>query len=297
MRSFEDIMVKAQEGDKKTLVVAAAHDEVVIKAIVESVKLNVIKAILVGNEEKILEICKQENLELQNIEIINEKDNVECAKIAVKLVSSGRADFIMKGMLNTSDILRQVLNKEYGLRKEKVLSHVMLYSVSTYHKLLLLTDGGMILKPTLEEKVSIINNSVFLANKLDIEKPKVAVLASVENVNPAMESTFDAASLTVMCKRSQIKNCIIDGPLALDNAISTEAAKHKGITSEVAGDADILLVPNIEVGNALGKALSYFAKAENAGVIMGAKCPIVLVSRADSEKSKIYSIALGSLLC
>lgn len=297
MRSFEDIMVKAQEGDKKTLVVAAAHDEVVIKAIVESVKLNVIKAILVGNEEKILEICKQENLELQNIEIINEKDNVECAKIAVKLVSSGKADFIMKGMLNTSDILRQVLNKEYGLRKEKVLSHVMLYSVSTYHKLLLLTDGGMILKPTLEEKVSIINNSVFLANKLEIEKPKVAVLAAVENVNPAMESTFDAASLTVMCKRNQIKNCIVDGPLALDNAISMEAAKHKGITSEVAGDADILLVPNIEVGNALGKALSYFAKAENAGVIMGAKCPIVLVSRADSEKSKIYSIALGSLLC
>lgn len=297
MRSFEDIMVKAQQGDKKTLVVAAAHDEIVIKAIVESVKLNVINAILVGNEVKILEICKKENLELHNIEIIDEDDNVECAKIAVKLVSSGKADFIMKGMLNTSDILRQVLNKEYGLRKEKVLSHVMLYSVSTYHKLLLLTDGGMILNPTLEEKISIINNSVFLANKLGIEKPKVAVLAAVENVNPAMESTFDAAGLTVMCKRNQIKNCIVDGPLALDNAISMEAAKHKGITSEVAGDADILLVPNIEVGNALGKALSYFAKAENAGVIMGAKCPIVLVSRADSEKSKIYSIALGSLLC
>ncbi|SHH77747.1 phosphate butyryltransferase [Clostridium collagenovorans DSM 3089] len=297
MRSFEDIMVKAQQGDKKTLVVAAAHDEVVIKAIVESVKLNVINAILVGNEEKILEICKKENLELNNIEIINEKDNVECAKMAVKLVSSGKADFIMKGMLNTSDILRQVLNKEYGLRKEKVLSHTMLYSVSTYHKLLFLTDGGMILNPTLEEKISIINNAVFLANKLGIEKPKVAVLAAVENVNVAMENTLDAASLTVMCKRNQIKNCIIDGPLALDNAISIEAAKHKGITSEVAGDADILLVPNIEVGNALGKALSYFAKAENAGVIMGAKCPIVLVSRADSEKSKIYSIALGSLLC
>jgi phosphotransacetylase len=202
----------------------------------------------------------------------------------------------MKGMLNTADLLKAVLNKEIGLKKEELLSHVMVYDVPTYHKLILLTDGGMVTYPELKDKVLIINNAVKVAKALNIANPKVAPICAVETVNSSMQATIDASLLSQMNKRGQIKGCIIDGPLALDNAISKEAAEHKGIVSEVAGDADILLVPNIESGNFLGKSLTYFAKAENAGIIMGAKCPVVLVSRADSAKSKLYSIALGALL-
>ena len=199
-------------------------------------------------------------------------------------------------MLCFQSYLRAVLNKEWGLRKSSLLSHVMIYDVPLYHKLLFLTDGGMIPYPELKDKVGIVNNAVMVAKKLSINMPKVAPICAVEVVNPSMQATIDASVLTSMYKRGQIKGCIIDGPLALDNAINKEAAEHKGIVSDVAGDADILLVPNIESGNFLGKSLSYFANAQNAGVIVGAKCPVVLVSRADSAKSKLYSIALGSVI-
>ncbi|MEG2353140.1 MAG: bifunctional enoyl-CoA hydratase/phosphate acetyltransferase [Clostridium sp.] len=298
MKNLNDILIQAQKGEiKKTLVVAAAHDDIVIKAISESVNLGIINAVLIGDSEKIMNICNDQGIKLQNINIIDQCDNKMCAKMAVQLVNEGKADYIMKGMLSTSDILKEVVNKEYGLRKEKLLSHVMIYSLKTYDKLLFLTDGGMILSPTLEEKVEIINNAVSLTNKLGIKNPKVAVIAAVELVNKNMVDTLDGAYLTIMNKRNQIKDCIIDGPLALDTAINLTAAKHKKLESNVAGDSDILLVPNIVVGNSLGKSLSYFSEAENAGIILGAECPIVLVSRADSEKSKIYSIALGSILC
>ena len=221
---------------------------------------------------------------------------MKAAAKAVELVTSRRAHFLMKGMMNTSDLLKAVLNKETGLKKEELLSHVMVYDVPSYHKLILLTDGGMVSYPELKDKVHIINNAVKVAKALEIDNPKVAPICAVEVVNPSMQATIDASVLSQMNKRGQIKGCLIDGPLALDNAISKEAAEHKGIISEVAGDADILLVPNIESGNFLGKSLTYFARAENAGVIMGAKCPVVLVSRADSAKSKLYSIALGALL-
>ena len=203
----------------------------------------------------------------------------------------------MKGLIGTASLLKAVLNKEAELRTNNLLSHVMIYDVPTYHKLLFLTDGGMVPYPELKDKIGIINNSVSVAKSLGIDTPKVAPICAVEVVNPSMQATIDASTLSTMNRRGQIKGCIIDGPLALDNAISKEAAKHKGIVSEVAGEADILLVPNIESGNFLGKSLTYFAKAESAGVIIGAKCPIVLVSRADSFKSKLYSIALGSILC
>lgn len=296
IKKLEELLSLSKERDKKTLSVAAAHDKEVLDAVVQAVHLGIIDAVLVGDEDKIRSIAKAENYVLDNIQIINEKDIKKAASKAVELVSEERAHFIMKGMMNTSDILKAVLNKEAGLKKEELLSHVMVYDVPAYHKLIMLTDGGMVPYPELKDKAAIINNAVQIAHHLGIDTPKVAPICAVETVNPSMQATVDASVLTQMNRRGQIKGCIIDGPLALDNAISREAAEHKGIFSEVAGDVDILLVPNIESGNFLGKSLTYFAKAENAGVIVGAKCPVVLVSRADSSKSKLYSIALGSVI-
>ncbi|NMM61115.1 phosphate butyryltransferase [Clostridium sp. P21] len=296
VKKLEQLISLAKEKSKKTLSVAVAQDKEVLTAVSEAVKLGIVDAILVGNEEVIRNIAKEENLYIDNVEIVNEKDIKKAAAKAVEFVSSGQAQFIMKGMLGTADLLRAVLNKEAGLRSKGLLSHVMVYQVPLYHKLIFLTDGGMVPYPTLEDKIGIINNSIKVAHKLEIEKPKIAPVCAVEVVNPSMQATIDAAVLTQMNKRGQIKGCIIDGPLAFDNAISKEAAEHKGIVSEVAGDADILLVPNIEAGNFVGKSMTYFGKGENAGVIMGAKCPVVLVSRADSARSKLYSIALGSIV-
>ena len=286
----------ASDGYKKTLSVAAAQDKEVLKAVTEAVRLNIINAILVGDADKITQISEQENFNLTNVQIIDEKDILKSAAKAVELVSQGKAQYIMKGMLGTSDLLRAVLNKEAGLRGNSLLSHVMIYEIPAYHKLLFLTDGGMVPYPELNDKIGIVNNAVKVAHSLGFCCPKVAPICAVEVVNPNMQATLDAASLTQMNKRGQIKGCIIDGPLGFDNAISKEAAEHKGIVSEVAGDTDILLVPNIESGNFLGKSMTYFAGGESAGVIVGAKCPVVLVSRADSARSKLYSIALGSIV-
>lgn len=296
MKNLTELLKLAENNQKKTLSVAAAHDKEVLKAVTEAVKLNIINAILVGDSEKIHEISKEENLDLNNVQIIDEKDTVKSAAKAVALVSEGKAQYIMKGILGTSDLLRAVLNKDAGLRGNSLLSHVMIYEVPAYHKLLFLTDGGMVPYPELNDKIDIIKNAVQVAHSLGIDCPKIAPICAVEVVNPSMQATMDAASLTQMNKRGQIKGCIVDGPLGFDNAISKEAASHKGIISDVAGDADILLVPNIESGNFLGKSLTYFSGAESAGVIVGAKCPVVLVSRADSAKSKLYSIALGSIV-
>jgi phosphate butyryltransferase len=286
----------AKVKEKRTISVAAAQDKDVLEAVTEAVKMGIVHAILVGDEEKIISIAEKENYTLEGLKIIDEKDVKKAAVKAVQLVSDGKAHFIMKGMLGTSDLLKAVLSKEANLKKEELLSHVMVYETENYHKLIMLTDGGMVPYPELKEKIQIINNAVKLCSSLGIENPKIAPICAVEVVNPAMQATIDASVLSQMNKRGQINGCIIDGPLALDNAISKKAALHKGIISDVAGDADILLVPNIESGNFLGKSLTYFAKAENAGVIIGAKCPAVLVSRADSSKSKLYSIALGTLL-
>lgn len=295
IRRLGELFDLAKSKERKTISVAAAQDKDVLEAVTEAVRMGIVHAILVGDEEKIRSIAKQENYTLEEIEIIDEKNLKIAAVKAVQLVSEGKAQFIMKGMLGTSDLLKAVLSKEANLKKDELLSHVMVYETENYHKLIMLTDGGMVPYPELKDKIQIINNAVKLCDALGIENPKIAPICAVEVVNPAMQATVDASVLSQMNKRGQIKGCIIDGPLALDNAISREAALHKGIVSEVAGDADILLVPNIESGNFLGKALTYFAKAESAGIIIGAKCPVVLVSRADSSKSKLYSIALGSL--
>lgn len=296
VKKLDELIQLAKKREKKTIAIAAAQDKVVLEAVIQAVKDNIVEAILVGDKTKIEEIAKELNINLDAVKIIDEANVNKAAAKAVDLVRSGEAQFLMKGILGTADLLKAVLNKEAGLKTSSLLSHVMIYDIPTYHKLLFLTDGGMVPYPELNDKVGIINNAIKIAHALEIEKPKVAPICAVEVVNPSMQATLDAAALSSMNKRGQIKGCIIDGPLALDNAISEEAAHHKGIVSEVAGDSDILLVPNIEAGNFLGKSLTYFAKAESAGVIVGAKCPVVLVSRADSAKSKLYSIALGAVL-
>ena len=251
IKRLDEIISLAREKEKKTLSVAVAQDKEVLTAVTEAVKLGIVDAILVGDEEKIKKISVEENLHIDNIKIVDEKNILKAAAKAVELVSNGQAHFIMKGMLGTADLLRAVLNKEAGLRGNGLLSHVMVYDVPTYHKLIFLTDGGMVPYPTVEDKVGIINNAVKVAHNVGIELPKVAPICAVEVVNPSMQATIDASALSQMNKRGQIKGCIIDGPLALDNAISKLAAEHKGIVSDVAGDADILLVPNIESGNFL----------------------------------------------
>jgi phosphate butyryltransferase len=296
VKSLEELLELAKKKEKKTMAVAVAQDSVVLEAVIKAVDMGIINAILVGNEDAIKTIAKDSNIDLSRVRIINECDINKAAAKAVELVTKGQANYVMKGLLGTSDLLKAVLNKEANLRTNNLLSHVMVYDVKSYDKLLLLTDGGMVPYPELKDKIGIIKNAVTVAKALEIDMPKVAPICAVEVINPSMQATLDAAALSAMNKRGQIKGCIIDGPLGLDNAISKEAAHHKGIVSDVAGEVDILLVPNIEAGNFLGKSMTYFAGAESAGVIVGAKCPVVLVSRADSARSKLYSIALGSIL-
>lgn len=295
IKNFDELLEVVKNRPKMKLSVAAAQDEEVLIAVDSARKLGIIDAVLVGDREKIEAIAKTISIDITKYEIVDEKNLKEAARRAVSLVSEGKADYLMKGLIGTADLLRAVLDKEIGLRTKSLLSHVMVYSVAAYHKLLFLTDGGMVTYPDLAQKIQLVNNAVKVAAALGVDPIHVAPLCAVEVINPDMQATLDAAALSKMNQRGQIKGCIIDGPLALDNAISKEAAMHKGIKSPVAGEADIFLVPNIEAGNLMGKSMTYFGNAKSAGVIMGAKCPIVLVSRADTHESKLYSIALGSL--
>lgn len=297
INKLEDILNQLRGNEKVLLSVAAAHDEEVLLAIKEAVEKEIIIPILIGDENKIKEISKKIGFNLDGIKIIQKDTIEECAKTAVKLVSSKEADFVMKGLLDTSVILKAVLNKEWGLRTDSLLSHVMLYEIPSYNKLLVTTDGGMNISPDYEQKVKILKNAIKATNPLGLININVACLAAKEKVNPKMQATVDAKALQEAGNRGEFgDNVIVEGPLAFDLAVSKEAAKIKGFESKVAGETDIMLMPTIEVGNGIGKALTYFAGAKSAGIIMGAKAPIVLVSRADSHESKLYSIAYGALI-
>lgn len=274
------------------LAVAAAEDEPVIEAVLAAKALGLVTPILYGDEAKIRELLG----EVTDITVVPCASPEEAAHLACQAADEGRADMILKGLLETKTLLKEVLNKEFDLRRSPVLSHVMIYDMPTYHKLLLTTDGGMVADPTLEQKIELVKNAVQVAHRLGNELPKVAAVCAVEKVNDKMPCTLDARALQKMNEAGELAGCLIQGPLALDGAISREAAAHKGITGEVAGDADIILVPTIEAGNIMGKTLSYFAGAVNAGIIMGAKVPVLLVSRADTAQAKLYSILLGALV-
>jgi len=292
--NLDQLVMEVSKQPNKTIALAAAADKEVIEAVHKAIQKQLASFILYGDKQDIKPMLTDEGLtESSSLQIVHVESDQEASRMAVQAVRNGDADVLMKGMVSTSVILKEVLNKEYGLRKGKVLSHVAAFDVRGYERLIFVTDSGMNIEPDLTQKVEIVNNAVSIARSIGIGRPKVVPLAAVEVVNPAMQATLDASALTQMNRRDQISGCVIDGPLALDNAISIEAAEHKGIQSEVAGKADILLVPSIEVGNALYKSLVYFANAKVGGVIVGAKAPIVLTSRADSSESKVYSIALA----
>lgn len=295
-KDFSHLLMFAKDKGRKIMSVAVAEDQEVLLAVKSAVENGLIVPILVGNKDEIIRIADEVKLNLDGVEIINELDKVEASRIATKLVHDGRAHLLMKGLVDTSIIMKQVLDKDIGLRTENVISHVAVFQVETYHKVLLVTDAAMLVAPDLGQKKEIIQNAVSLARAIGIERPKVAVLAAKEKVNPKMEATVHAQELADMNKRGEIIDCIVDGPFALDNAVSKESARIKGIESEVAGDADILLVPDIEAGNVLYKALVFLANAKSAGLIVGTQAPIVLTSRADNDEAKLNSIALGVLL-
>lgn len=297
IKKLEDILDELKDGERVVLSVAAAHDKEVLTSIKSALDRGIIDPILVGELDKINEISKEIGLNLDNIRVIEGCGVEECAKIAVKLVSSKEADFVMKGILDTSVLLKEVLNKEYGLRTDSLLSHIMIYEMESYHKLLMLTDGGMNISPDYLQKEKILKNAITASKSLGLETVKVACLAAKEKVNPKMQATVDADMLSKKCEEGAFgEGVIVEGPLAFDIAVSKKASEVKGFNSNVSGDADILLVPTIEVGNGIGKSFTYMANAKSAGIIMGAKAPIVLVSRADSHESKLYSIAYGALI-
>ena len=296
MKYLNDFITLAKTKSPKRLVVAAAADIVVLKAVRDAMEENIIIPILVGNKSEIENLSKQINLNLSKIEIIDAKEPFRACIIAVDIVNEGRADILMKGLVSTAHISKAVLNRESGLRIGKLMSHIAFVQSPYYHKIFAISDAALNISPSLEDKVEMINNAVNIFHILGNKCPKVAVIGPIEMVNPKLEPTVHAAKLTEMNEQNIIKGCKVFGPLAVDNAISKKAAKHKGITSEVAGDADLLLTHDLNSGNILYKTVNFLGGASSAAIIVGAKVPIVLTSRADSNKSKLLSIALAVIL-
>ena len=296
-QNFENVLEHIRtKADKKRIAIAAAHDLEVLECASMAKKENIATFILIGKKEKITSILSSVGEDPSCWDIIDEPSDSRAAEIAVSMASEKKADAIMKGQLHTSVFLRAIFSKEYNLVPPKALvSQVTVAEYPAQHRLVLITDCAVNVNPTYADKVSIINNAVSLAQKLGMECPRVACLAPVEVVNEKMQETIDAAMLSKANERKQIKNCIIDGPLAMDNAISPDAAKCKGIDSPVAGQADILLMPNLCTGNAIDKALRYFADLKTGSAVIGASVPIVMTSRSDSALNKLHAIALSVL--
>lgn len=293
---LQDLIRQASESIENVVAVAAAADLEVLEAVSRAIELDMASFRLYDDEHKLKKMMVTHYPHLMNhpkIYTQHVKDDQQAAIVAVKSVRLNESNVLMKGHIPTALILKAVLNSEFGLRTGNVLSHVAAFEVEGYDRLIFVTDAAMNISPDLAQKAQIIQNAVKVAQAVGVTQPIVAPLAAVETVNTAMQPTLDAAALVAMNKRGQIKDCIIEGPLALDNAISVEAAHHKGITGEHGGRADILLVPSIEAGNILYKSLVYFARAKVGAVIEGAKAPIVLTSRADSAESKLNSLALA----
>ena len=274
---------------------AVAHpcEKTALTGAIEARQHGLITPILVGPAARIRELAAESKVDLADIEIVDAPHSHAAAAAAVALVREGRAEVLMKGSLHTDELLSAVVAKETGLRTGRRLSHVFLMDVPTYHKVLLVTDGAINIAPTLEDKADICRNAIDLARSLDVARPKVAILAAVETINSRMPATLDAAALCKMADRGQITGAVLDGPLAFDNAISAEAAAVKGIASEVAGDPDILVAPDLEAGNILAKQLSFLANADSAGLVLGARVPIILTSRADTVRARIASCAVA----
>lgn len=295
LKNFDQLVEKVKSfPEAKRVVVAAAGDEHTLEAIAHAVGEGIVKPVLVGDKGKIDEICKKIGLDVPAEDIYDVPDADEAARKAVALIHEGKGDFIMKGKLETAQILKPVVNKETGLGTGRVMSHLVFDELPYYHKLLVTTDGGMMTYPTLEQKKQIIENTVETLKALGYENPKIAAVAAVEKVNPKMPETVEADELKQMNQRGEIKDCIVEGPISLDIALDKEIADIKGFNSPVAGDADVILVPNIQVGNILGKSITVIAKGNMAGFIVGSQVPIVLTSRGSSAKEKFLSLVLAA---
>jgi phosphotransacetylase len=292
---YEALLVKCQGLEPIPTAVAHPCEASALSGPVEAGQKKLIRPILVGPKDKIQAVAKEAGIDLGGLRIVDAAHSHESAKKAVELVRTGEAELLMKGSLHTDELLSAIVAREGGLRTGRRISHVFIMDVPTYHKVLVVTDAAINIAPTLEDKVDICQNAIDLANSLGLAKPKVAILAAVETVNSKMPATIDAAALCKMADRGQIKSAVLDGPLAFDNAISKEAAKTKGIHSEVAGDPDILLAPDLEAANILAKQLTFLANADSAGLVLGARVPVILTSRADSVRSRIASCAVAML--
>lgn len=296
IKNFDELRIKVKEGQPQTIVVAGAHDEKVLSAVSLAYDNGIINAILIGDEEKIVEISNRLKIDLSNFKVINEKDPVKFSELAIELVKNKEADLPMKGLVETSTILKALLNKKFNMLEGNTLTHVAVIKVDSYDRFILLSDSAMLIEPTVEQKVEMVNYNTRISRILGNNKPKIALISSSEKVNNKQKSSYEAAMITEIFERDEESDAIVYGPLALDNAISEEAAELKGVKSEVAGNADIFIMPNIETANVFNKTLEYFAHADKAGVIVGGKVPLILTSRASSDESKLNSIALATYI-
>jgi phosphotransacetylase len=292
---YDLLLEKCRRLDPVPTAVAHPCEASALEGAIEAGELGIITPILVGPESRIRAVAASSGISLDRIRIVDAPHSHAAAAMAVELVRRGEAELLMKGSLHSDELLGAVIAKASGLRGGRRISHVFIMDVPTYHKILIVTDAAINIAPTLEDKVDICQNAIDLAVSLGVARPKVAILAAVETVNSKMQATLDAAALCKMAERRQITGGALDGPLAFDNAISKEAARIKGIESEVAGDPDILIAPDLEAGNMLAKQLTFLANADSAGLVLGAKVPIILTSRADSVRSRIASCAVALL--
>lgn len=292
VKNFAQLMELAQQRGPKTVAVAAAAQEAVLLAVNEAEELGIADVVLVGDQPKIERIGYDNDVDLNRLDIIHEPDPIQAAQQTMSLINQGRAQIAMKGAIQTADFLRAALDRKFGLRADRLLSHVAVFDIPGLERLILVSDAGVVVAPTLDQKADIVRNAIDVAHRLGIVQPKVALLAATETVNAKIPATVDAAALSKMADRKQIVGGIVDGPLTLDNAISEEASEIKGIESPVAGQADVLIAPDIEAGNILAKGIIYFAQAYMAGIIVGARAPIILPSRSDTHQAKLIALSM-----
>ncbi len=292
LHNFYELKSAALKKQPQRMAVVFPHDLFVMEAVLDAYKAGVVKPILIGDQYIISELLEQFN----DIKIIHEKDPLKASRIAMDLVNTEQADIIMKGLIDTHYLLKAVVNDQFGIKKSKLLSHVGLVSYSDFNRVLFITDGAMNIAPNVNDKIHIIENVIFLAHALGDDRPKVGLVSAVEKVNPKMQSTVDAKEILSHYKKNENLSFDIDGPFAIDNLVSLESVLHKGLSGPVAGNANILVFPNIESGNVFYKTSVFLAHAESAGIVMGAKVPIVLTSRADTKEAKLNSIYLAVVI-
>jgi len=295
LTTFQQIIDEAKKRGGRKIAIAGADSKTILKAVDDARKIGILDPILFGDEEKIKACSEEINISLDSTKIVHKKQDDEIVAAAVESVHNGETHVLMQGKVSTSVLLKAVLNKSSNLRTENLLSHIAILEIPYYPKLLMMTDGGMVIRPTIDQKVSILKNGIDMMQKLGVKCPKVAVLAAIEKVNPDMPETGHAAQLSEMAKDGTFGNAIVEGPMAADIAFSREAARIKGVESLVSGEPDILLVPDIACGNIFAKGIWHLAKAKIAGLILGARKPIILLSRSDDAETKLNSIALGVL--